>query len=792
MSQDIGVKFRVENSRFMADLAKTKDAVRSNSAEMASAVGKIKESFNDGMKAMLGFKGAMVAMAAATGFAVLIKKSLESADELSKMSQKIGMSTESLSTLKYAAALADVSLESLGTGLKKMSKNAADAADGTGEAKDSFKALGIQLKDNDGNLKKSDALLLELSSKFEGLSDGSEKTALAMKIFGRSGADMIPLLNMGGNEIKKLQDRARELGLELSTDAGRAAEEFNDRLTDLKAEAEGFIRVIAVKMLPGLNEYVQTVRRAYEESDGLTAAWVALGGVGEAVYGTLLKWASERLGLEFGLSLEQRIDMIRAKIADLKKPVEGFGDILRPRAGLDNTEEIAKLEKELANLEAQKASANAADKTRGDERRKREEAEKTLREAATLALRKKLEMQGKIDANNKLAETTIQNLQKEIALHDALTRVEKIRWETTQGQYKDLSKNQKAKILNLAAELDTLDMLTRLQKEAEALSKEEDSLRESIDKENDSLALQVETFGMTSTEAAIYKMRIEGATDVQISFAKAMLDSIEQQKKIKTVLENIQTPMDRYRKELSDLQELLDAGKISEDEFSAAVKKADEVLKSATDKGEDQFKELGRIIDGWGKDSAKAISDFALKGEISFSNMIDSMINDMLQMLIYQNMMKPLFGSISSVFDFGNLGGLLGISPGTLSAKGNVFSNGNVIPFERGGIITRPTVFPMAHGMGLMGEAGAEGVLPLARLPGGDLGVQAGGGGSVTVNIIDKTGAAITTQRRETQQGTEIDVLIDQAVAKKLNQFGSSSNKALKQNYGARERLVSR
>jgi hypothetical protein len=757
--EEFRLKLSADHAQIAADMKKARDAVQANASGMTAAVGKIKDSFNDGMKAMLGFKGAMVAMAAATGFAALIKKSLESADELSKMSQKIGMSTESLSTLKYAAALADVSLDSLGTGLKKMSKNAADAADGTGEAKDSFKALGIQLKDNDGNLKKSDALLLELSSKFEGLSDGSEKTALAMKIFGRSGADMIPLLNMGSNEIKKLQDRARELGLELSTDAGRAAEEFNDRLTDLKAEAEGFVRVIAVKMLPGLNEYVQVVRLAYKESGGLMAAWVALGGIGEAVFGT---------------SLQGKIDA-------LKKALE-FPTV-DPFTGM--TEDTEALKKELARLESLKASMDKADKKRFDDRRKREEEEKEFRDAATAALRKKLEAASQADATEKLAKSTIQNMEKEASLNEGLTRIEKVRWEIANGQFKDFSNAQKAKVLALAAEIDILDKLTKMEKE-------EDALRESIDKQNDALALQAEMFGMTSTEAALYKIQVEGATTEQLAFAKAMLESVDKQKKLKTILEDIKDPMETYRERLTDLQELYDEGKISAEEFSAGVKKADEVLKSATDKGKDQFEELGRIIDGWGKDSAKAISDFALKGEISFSNMIDSMISDMLQMLIYQNMMKPLFGSISSsVFDFGNIGGLFGISPGTL-AKGGILSKGNIIPFERGGIVTRPTLFPMAHGMGLMGEAGAEGVLPLARLPGGDLGVRAGGGGDVTVNIIDKTGAAITTQKRETQQGTEIDVLVDQAMAKKLKQFGSSSNKALKQNYGARERLVSR
>jgi hypothetical protein len=61
------------------------------------------------------------------------------------------------------------------------------------------------------------------------------------------------------------------------------------------------------------------------------------------------------------------------------------------------------------------------------------------------------------------------------------------------------------------------------------------------------------------------------------------------------------------------------------------------------------------------------------------------------------------------------------------------------VPFARGGIVDRPTIFPMAHGMGLMGEAGPEAVMPLTRTAGGELGVKAEGNGGgethITMNI---------------------------------------------------------
>lgn len=87
----------------------------------------------------------------------------------------------------------------------------------------------------------------------------------------------------------------------------------------------------------------------------------------------------------------------------------------------------------------------------------------------------------------------------------------------------------------------------------------------------------------------------------------------------------------------------------------------------------------------------------------------------------------------------GFFGGLFG------SANGNVFKNGNVVPFARGGVVTKPTVFPMANGAGLMGEAGAEAIMPLTRRN-GKLGIE---GSATVVNIYNQSGANVETQRHD-------------------------------------------
>ncbi len=108
---------------------------------------------------------------------------------------------------------------------------------------------------------------------------------------------------------------------------------------------------------------------------------------------------------------------------------------------------------------------------------------------------------------------------------------------------------------------------------------------------------------------------------------------------------------------------------------------------------------------------------------------------------------KGLGSIVGSLF-----GGGGGGAPAAPFAKGGVFSRGMVMPFAQGGIVGAPTYFPLGRGLGVMGERGAEAVMPLARGSDGKLGVRSGGGGSaaaITVNI--STPDAESFRRSEAQ-----------------------------------------
>jgi len=189
---------------------------------------------------------------AATAMAAMTKKAIDAADEIGKLSRSVGVSVETLSTLAYAAERSGLDVDKLGAAMVKLTKNASDAAQDTGEARDAFRAMGIDVKDAQGNLKDADRLLGEIADKFATYRDGANKTALAVQLFGRAGAQMIPFLNEGSAGIGNLTSNARALGLELDTNTTKLAEQFNDNLTDLSKLAQGFANDLARELLPAM------------------------------------------------------------------------------------------------------------------------------------------------------------------------------------------------------------------------------------------------------------------------------------------------------------------------------------------------------------------------------------------------------------------------------------------------------------------------------------------------------------------------------------------------------------
>ncbi len=201
----------------------------------------------------LAAAGFVIATAA---LAVAIKGTINEADKLYKMSQSFGVPIEELSKLKYAADLSGVSLEALGKSVGKLSRNMMEAAaNPTGEAAKAFDALKIKVQNADGTLKSSSLVIEEIAGKFAGFKDGAAKTALAIAIFGRAGADMIPLLNQGKQGLQEMTAEAEALGLVIDQRTGAAAEAFNDNLTRMRKVFDGIVIKVTAEMLPAFLQF---------------------------------------------------------------------------------------------------------------------------------------------------------------------------------------------------------------------------------------------------------------------------------------------------------------------------------------------------------------------------------------------------------------------------------------------------------------------------------------------------------------------------------------------------------
>ena len=208
--------------------------------------------------------------------AMLMKTALSGAqlgDEIAKASKRTGIAVEELSKLRYAAGQEDVAFSELTTSLRFLARGMYEAQGGSKEYADAFDALGIKLEDAKGELRPVEDVLLDISDAMRDTPNQAERTALAMQLFGRSGAQMLPFIQNGSQAISELTTRAQELGLEMSGESAQAAEEFGDRWSEVKDMLAMTTLAFTEDLLPVIrDEVLPTIRDATEWFKGMSDA----------------------------------------------------------------------------------------------------------------------------------------------------------------------------------------------------------------------------------------------------------------------------------------------------------------------------------------------------------------------------------------------------------------------------------------------------------------------------------------------------------------------------------------
>lgn len=200
---------------------------------------------------------AIAAAAVAAVTAAFIANTLAVAangDEIGKTARALGMSAEEFQKWRAVADKAGISAEKFNVALLTLTRTAAAAAMGTGEAAQAYKDFGIDVKRADGSVKSQSELLIELAEKYENIENPLERAAALQRIFGEAGAAMGPLLAEGAEGIEEMMQRAEDLGLIMSEEAVRNAEKFTDAMTDVQGVITGIRNRLAMALMPAMTD----------------------------------------------------------------------------------------------------------------------------------------------------------------------------------------------------------------------------------------------------------------------------------------------------------------------------------------------------------------------------------------------------------------------------------------------------------------------------------------------------------------------------------------------------------
>lgn len=200
----------------------------------------------------------------------MARKSLDNAEAMGTMAEKANMQVEAFSALVYAANQSNVETGSLTNGLKMLNKAMSEGA--STDAGFALQSLGVSAKDAAGNLRPVEQVLFDVADAFKAAGADADKTQYALTLFGRSGLDMVPMLNQGSGAITEMMDKAKKLGLVISSDFARSADQLNDNLATLGGVISGSVNVAMAEVAPVIEQMTGQMINLATEGDNVAKA----------------------------------------------------------------------------------------------------------------------------------------------------------------------------------------------------------------------------------------------------------------------------------------------------------------------------------------------------------------------------------------------------------------------------------------------------------------------------------------------------------------------------------------
>jgi|GEM_PF-2345929 len=190
----------------------------------------------------------------------------EQAAKLAVLSQQTGVSVESLSALGFVAKQSGVDQEVMTQGLTRLSKSLFKAATDAPGTANAYSRLGIAVRDSGGNVRDVGEVFGDVAEKFSHMEKGTVKTALAIQLFGRSGAQLIPVLNEGKEGIAEWTRVAQLFGIVIDEQTAEAAHKFEQTTNEMHAAAEGLGIRLMKDLLPTLQLIGDEIIKAFENN----------------------------------------------------------------------------------------------------------------------------------------------------------------------------------------------------------------------------------------------------------------------------------------------------------------------------------------------------------------------------------------------------------------------------------------------------------------------------------------------------------------------------------------------
>jgi hypothetical protein len=216
-------------------------------------------------KAVFNMKTALVGLAGVAGLGLLVRASLKSIDNLGKLSRQIFISTEDLGAFRLASELGGTSLEAFAKGARTLAVGINDyLVKGTGVAKEAFEQLGItadDLKSTNGDLFSQFEMVADALSQ---LKDGTDKTAIAYKLFGGRNIELLTAIEGGAGGLRKIREEAERFGLTLSSEMVKRVEDANDSMARMKMRMKGLIDNITVGLAPAFQRITDGLGKMFD------------------------------------------------------------------------------------------------------------------------------------------------------------------------------------------------------------------------------------------------------------------------------------------------------------------------------------------------------------------------------------------------------------------------------------------------------------------------------------------------------------------------------------------------